>query len=71
VHNLRQRVENELRSNILPFWLLTLSFGIALTRAAIEWSESALANLAASKAGAALGSKKKASLKAPSPRGRM
>jgi DNA-binding PadR family transcriptional regulator len=51
----------------LPFWLLTLSFGIALTRAAIEWSESALAKLAGSKAGAAVGRRKMAALKTPSP----
>jgi DNA-binding PadR family transcriptional regulator len=39
----------------LPFWLLTLSFGVAMTRAAIEWSESALAELAGSKIEAAVG----------------
>ncbi len=51
----------------LPFWLLTLSFGIALTRAAIAWSEPALANLTAPKAGGAVGRRKKAVLKTPSP----
>jgi len=50
----------------LPFWLLTLGFGIALTRAAIKWSESALARLPGSKAGAAVGRRNKASLKSPS-----
>ncbi|HEY1160772.1 MAG TPA: hypothetical protein VGE83_09095, partial [Terracidiphilus sp.] len=29
----------------LPYWMLTLSLGIALTRAALDWSESALAML--------------------------
>jgi hypothetical protein len=51
----------------LPFWLLTLSFGIALTRASIEWTESALAKLAGPKAGAAVGRRKKAARKTPSP----
>jgi DNA-binding PadR family transcriptional regulator len=49
----------------LPFWLLTLSFGIALTRAGIEWSESALAKLVGCKAGAAVGRRNKAALKSP------
>ena len=30
-----------------PYWMLTLSLGAALTRAALEWGESALAELAA------------------------
>jgi DNA-binding PadR family transcriptional regulator len=30
-----------------PYWMLTLSLGIALTRAALDWGESALAQLAA------------------------
>jgi PadR family transcriptional regulator, regulatory protein AphA len=30
-----------------PFWMLTLSFGIAQMRSALEWSESALAELSA------------------------
>lgn len=34
----------------LPFWMLTLSLGIALTRAALEWGESALATLSSGKA---------------------
>ena len=50
----------------LPFWLLTLSFGIALTRASIQWSESALAKLAGSKLGTPVGRRNKASLKSPS-----
>ena len=29
----------------LPHWLLTLELGIAMTRAALEWGESALASL--------------------------
>jgi DNA-binding PadR family transcriptional regulator len=31
----------------LPYWMLTLSLGLAMTRAALEWSESALKELAA------------------------
>jgi DNA-binding PadR family transcriptional regulator len=31
----------------LPYWMLTLGLGLALTRAAIAWGESALAELAA------------------------
>jgi DNA-binding PadR family transcriptional regulator len=31
----------------LPYWMLTLSLGMALTRAALDWGESALAELAA------------------------
>jgi DNA-binding PadR family transcriptional regulator len=30
----------------MPYWMLTLSLGIALTRAALDWGESALAQLA-------------------------
>jgi DNA-binding PadR family transcriptional regulator len=33
-----------------PYWMLTLTLGIAMTRAAIEWGESALAQLAAMEA---------------------
>ena len=33
-----------------PFWVLTLSFGLAQIRSALEWSESALAMLSASEA---------------------
>jgi hypothetical protein len=33
----------------LPYWMLTLGLGIALTRAALDWGESALAELAAMK----------------------
>jgi hypothetical protein len=29
-----------------PYWMLTLSLGMALTRAALDWGESALAQLA-------------------------
>jgi hypothetical protein len=29
-----------------PFWMLTLRLGIAMTRAALDWGESALAQLA-------------------------
>ncbi len=35
-----------------PYWMLTLGLGIAMTRAALEWSESALAELAAMDAAA-------------------
>jgi DNA-binding PadR family transcriptional regulator len=35
-----------------PYWMLTLSLGIALTRAALDWGESALAELASIEAGA-------------------
>jgi PadR family transcriptional regulator, regulatory protein AphA len=31
----------------LPYWMLTLGLGMALTRAALEWGESALTQLAA------------------------
>jgi len=31
----------------LPYWMLTLSLGIAMTRAALDWGESALVQLAA------------------------
>jgi DNA-binding PadR family transcriptional regulator len=44
----------------LPFWLLTLSCGIAHTRASIEWSESALTNLSSPQTGTAAHSKKRA-----------
>ncbi|MGO8819291.1 MAG: hypothetical protein ACLQVG_32065, partial [Terriglobia bacterium] len=37
----------------LPYWMLTLSLGIALTRTALEWGESALAVLASADATAA------------------
>jgi DNA-binding PadR family transcriptional regulator len=33
-----------------PFWVLTLSMGIAMTRAALDWGESALAQLSAMEA---------------------
>ena len=36
-----------------PFWMLTISLGIALTRAALEWGESALAELSGMEAAAA------------------
>lgn len=36
-----------------PFWMLTLTFGIAQARAALEWSESALAMLSAAEPQAA------------------
>jgi PadR family transcriptional regulator, regulatory protein AphA len=36
-----------------PFWMLTISLGIALTRAALEWGESALATLSGMEAAAA------------------
>ena len=37
----------------LRYWMLTLSLGIALTRAALEWGESALATLSSAEATAA------------------
>jgi len=30
-----------------PYWMLTLGLGLTLTRAALEWGEKALAELAA------------------------
>ncbi len=36
-----------------PFWMLTISLGIALTRAALEWGESALVKLAGMEAAGA------------------
>jgi DNA-binding PadR family transcriptional regulator len=38
----------------LPYWMLTLSLGIAMTRAAIAWGESALVQLAAMEGPAAV-----------------
>jgi len=35
-----------------PYWMLTLGLGIALTRAALDWGESALAELASMEAAA-------------------
>lgn len=40
----------------LPFWLLTLSYGVAQTRASIEWSNAALAHFAGFKGNATKGS---------------
>ena len=37
-----------------PYWMPTLSLGMALTRAALDWGESALAQLAAIEAAQAL-----------------
>ena len=34
-----------------PFWMLTLTLGVALTRAALDWGESALAKLEAIESG--------------------
>ena len=31
----------------LPYWMLTLGLGIAMTRAALEWGEAALTSLPA------------------------
>jgi|ERR1035438_4535003 PadR family transcriptional regulator AphA len=36
---------NPMRSPHHPYWMLTLSLGIALTRAALDWGESALVTL--------------------------
>ena len=36
-----------------PFWMLTIRLGVALTRSAIEWGESALATLSGMEAAAA------------------
>lgn len=38
----------------LPFWMLTLTFGVAQIRAALEWSDSALAMLSSAEAAAPL-----------------
>ena len=38
----------------LPYWMLTLGLGLAMTRAALDWGESALAELAAIDAAQAL-----------------
>jgi len=35
-----------------PYWMLTLSLGIAMTRAALDWGESALKELASIEAAA-------------------
>ena len=37
---------HELQNPHRPYWMITLSLGIALTRAALDWGESALAELA-------------------------
>ncbi len=42
----------ELQNPRRPYWMLTLSLGIALTRAALDWGESALAELASIEAAA-------------------
>jgi DNA-binding PadR family transcriptional regulator len=39
----------------LPYWMLTLGLGLAMTRAALDWGESALAQLASIEAGVAEG----------------
>jgi DNA-binding PadR family transcriptional regulator len=39
--------QHESHNPHLPYWMLTLSLGIAMTRAALNWGESALAQLAA------------------------
>jgi DNA-binding PadR family transcriptional regulator len=39
----------------LPYWMLTLGLGLAMTRAALDWGESALEQLAAVEAGVAEG----------------
>ncbi|MDR3772345.1 MAG: PadR family transcriptional regulator [Terracidiphilus sp.] len=36
---------NQPRDPNMPYWMLTLGLGIALTRAALDWGESALAQL--------------------------
>jgi DNA-binding PadR family transcriptional regulator len=43
----------------LPYWLLTLSFGIAHLRASIEWSDAALATLESANPTATAGAKKR------------
>ncbi len=35
----------------MPYWMLTLSLGTALTRAALDWGELAMAQLSAMEAG--------------------
>jgi DNA-binding PadR family transcriptional regulator len=42
-----------------PFWMLTIGLGVALTRAALEWGESALAELAGMEAAALKRSRKR------------
>ncbi len=37
-----------------PYWMLTLGLGLAMTRAALDWGESALAELAAIEAAQAI-----------------
>ena len=53
----------------LPFWLLTLSWGICATRAAVDWSEQALARLSR-KAKRAVPRKRVLKLTSPSKKGR-
>jgi len=47
-----------------PYWMLTLSLGIALTRAALDWGESALATLSPSETAANSGAQLTEKLKA-------
>lgn len=44
------RTQSVEQNSHLPYWTLTLSLGIALTRTALEWGESALAVLASAPA---------------------
>ena len=50
-------------SSHLPYWMLTLSYGIAQVRASVEWSNGALATLASLDAAAAKGAKKEQGLR--------
>ena len=44
--------ENQSRDPNMTYWMLTLGLGMALTRAALDWGESALAELTSMKAAA-------------------
>jgi DNA-binding PadR family transcriptional regulator len=45
---------NQSQDPNMPYWMLTLGLGLALTRAALDWGESALAELASMEAAQAL-----------------
>jgi DNA-binding PadR family transcriptional regulator len=51
IESMAQEIQSQ-NSN-KPYWMLTLGLGLAMTRAALDWGESALAQLAAMEAAAA------------------
>ncbi|MGO9316353.1 MAG: PadR family transcriptional regulator [Terracidiphilus sp.] len=47
--------EHQSKNPNLPYWMLTLGLGLAMTRAALDWGDSALKELEAIEAAAAVG----------------